>query len=285
MKYYKQILLLSSLLLSLFVNSCDIVTAPYNKTTSGNNDTTNDSNLTTILLEEYTGFKCKNCPVGARLAHSLVNLYKDRIVLVSLHSGYFAKPDKEGNFIYDFRTEIGEELCQVNNITTFPCGTINRMPYNNEKVIGSSNWVNAIQEIFNSYKIAPLAINLTPNLSDKKIDVKVDLIYSENASNQNYLSVWIIEDGIIYWQIDKEAEEQNVENYEHNAVLRYSFNGTWGNLLSSINIATGTKITKEYSYTIPDHSDWNTDNLQIVAFVYDGEADGRVLQAKKVKLK
>ena len=285
MKIKNIIYLVLSLSIVFLFNSCDEVSAPYEKNSSSEPSIDSSSNLTKILLEEYTGFKCNNCPKGARIAHSLMDAYSDRSILVSIHSGYFAKPDKSGNFTYDFRTDVGEELCSINNVSSFPCGTISRTPFNNEKIINGANWASAVQTFFETYKTAPVDIKITPNLSESQIDVTINLTYSQAASSQNYLSVWITEDGIKYWQIDKEATPPEVEDYIHNCVLRYSFNGTWGDLLSPVDIAMGTKIEKKYSYSLPKSSDWNLNNLKIVAFVYDNQSDGRVLQAKEVKLK
>ena len=35
-----------------------------------------------VLLEEFTGFRCVNCPSAATIAHELIEMYVDHIVVV-----------------------------------------------------------------------------------------------------------------------------------------------------------------------------------------------------------
>ena len=221
---------------------------PYSKTNTPIEST--DSNLTRVLIEEFTGFRCINCPRGARLAHSLAEHYSGRVTIVSIHAGGFASPD-EAPYLYDFRTAVGKELNSYFKVNSYPCGMINRMPYNSNKVMSSDFWSQAVQDLFGTYNLAPVKINIAPqfNASTSTIDVKVELEYFEAAPNTHKISVWITEDNIKYWQKDEKANPPDVEDYIHNGVLRYSFNGTWGDLVSSLEVAT--KLNTKVFYSLP----------------------------------
>ena len=67
------------------------------------------------------------------------------------------------------------------------------------------------------------------------------------------------------------------QSYVHNHVLRTPVNGTWGEVIS---LNTGEQKTKQFTQAIS--SDWNTENLSVVAFVYN---DNGVEQATKVHIK
>ena len=42
----------------------------------------------TILIEEFTGHQCPNCPRAAKALDDIVDTYGDRIVIVAIHANY-----------------------------------------------------------------------------------------------------------------------------------------------------------------------------------------------------
>lgn len=272
--------------ISLF-SSCDEVQQPFEKNVNPDTNITKDTPC--ILLEEFTGYKCINCPKATRMLHELINnSYKDKVIVVAFHAGNFAKPDAdaESHFQYDFRTDVGNELNSFFSVTSNPSATINRTPYQSGIVVNWGNWASAIQDYFEKNKTAPVKINLTSNFNRDKntLTANVDLEYLQAESAGNYLSVWVTENGIKYWQLDREADPKEVENYIHNHVFRHSFNGTWGDQISTSEIPVGTKVSKNYSFTFYKSCDWKPGNLNVVAFVYDANAGKKVLQAAETKV-
>ena len=63
-----------------------------------------------VLLEDYTGFKCVNCPAAAHEAHLLQEFYGDQMVVMGVHAGYYAEPDGSGNYTTDLTTTTGDAL-------------------------------------------------------------------------------------------------------------------------------------------------------------------------------
>ena len=61
-----------------------------------------------VLLTEFTGMKCVNCPRAAELAHSLLETYPDNFVVVAMHpaSNHFTTPEDP---LYDLRCEEADE--------------------------------------------------------------------------------------------------------------------------------------------------------------------------------
>ncbi len=45
-----------------------------------------------VLLEEFTGKGCTNCPKGSRELENLLTQFPNNLVAVSLHAGFFANP-------------------------------------------------------------------------------------------------------------------------------------------------------------------------------------------------
>ena len=104
----------------------------YNFDNPESNWIPNTNTRKNILLEDYTGHKCTNCPEAATIAVNLENDTSLGVIVASLHaspSGNFqvvVPPE----FNIDFTTIAGTEY--TNTIITEgvfpgnPCGTINR---------------------------------------------------------------------------------------------------------------------------------------------------------------
>ena len=87
-----------------------------------------NTNTKGILLEDYTGHKCTNCPAAAQTAKSLEDDSIKNVIVASIHAsadGSFQETD--GLYLNDYRTDAGDEY--VSEMTGFlgnPMGTINR---------------------------------------------------------------------------------------------------------------------------------------------------------------
>lgn len=222
-----------------------------------------------VLLEEFTGQKCVNCPDAHRIIERLEEQYGDALVVVSIHAGSFGIPSP-----YGLMQKEGEEYAKHWNIQAFPEGVVDRT--------GSSMsmdlWASAIRT--DSGKETDLEIDLDATLSsDKKnIYITTNLLCSENLSGK--LQLWVVENGIVTLQYDG---DNVITDYTHNNVFRGSVNGLWGQEVT-LSPNQGQKFDNSIAvYVDPtdDLASWNPDNLYIVGFVYD---DSGVVQVEKVKV-
>ena len=98
-----------------------------------------------VLLEEFTGKGCTNCPKGSREIENLLTRFPDNLVVVSLHAGFFANPQIFHIGQYDFRTAEGEILYDyLGPNFGYPAGVIDRTPVNNEMQLSANAWASAI---------------------------------------------------------------------------------------------------------------------------------------------
>src|SRR3989339_1616165 len=83
----------TNIFLFLF-SSCDEVSQPYLQTKKSFPSDTGF--IKKILLEDYTGFKCGNCPPSHVEAERLTKAWPDgygkRIIVLTVHAGYYADP-------------------------------------------------------------------------------------------------------------------------------------------------------------------------------------------------
>ena len=81
-----------------------------------------------VLVEEFTGVRCVNCPAGASELDNLRGIYGDRLVVVSVHAGEFSPPFSDSRF--DFRTPEGEALeKRLGAPLGYPTAVINRKQF------------------------------------------------------------------------------------------------------------------------------------------------------------
>ena len=78
--------LFASLLLSLMTTQCDVIDQPFKN--GGPQDTTSTAQLRNVLIEDFTGHRCKNCPKASKEIEALVDAFgADRIIGLAIHAG------------------------------------------------------------------------------------------------------------------------------------------------------------------------------------------------------
>lgn len=262
--------------------ACDEVNTPYRQ--SGGGDGEVMLNKRKIVLEEYTGFKCGNCPRASKLAHEIAGENDGQVILLSVHAGGYAVTDNDGLYQYDFRTNEGDELNKHFAINANPVGLISRATFSGTKIIFESSWAAKIDELKKTEPKMLIRLFREYNVSTKEIYLDVEITYLTAGEASHNLVLYILEDKIIKPQTDYSKTPPDLEEYEHNNVLRGSITGAWGEQLSKSTIPAGYTVRREYHYTIPEGKDWAPENLKILAFVQDHGKTNEIYQAEEIKL-
>ena len=278
-KLNKLIALLFCFSFLLVISSCDEITYPYRE---GTHIDTTDTVSQKILLEDFTGFRCNNCPAAHELAHDLQDIYGNRLVILSVHAGFYAEPNAQ--YTYDFRTAAGTEINDYFNVQAYPSGMINRTAYNNKTVLGSAYWGAAINSLKENTPKAKIELTPSYNGTSHSISVDVKIKYLSQSSANHYLVVQISEDSIVQIQLDKRKTPELIQNYVHNNVLRGSITSTWGDQVSSTVLQKDATVTKHYDFAIPDGSDWRPEKLKIVAYIHDKDDSWQIVQVEEAKI-
>lgn len=225
-----------------------------------------------ILIEDFTGQRCINCPTGTEIIHGIVVTYgEDNVIAVGIHSGPlgFAGNSKTVGLMTDTGNEYYTRWDKENKMGQ-PWVVFNRKTspdshYNNwAAMVGTiiSEKANLSVKIANAYDAATRTLTTT---------VGADGV---NGTVNGKLQVWIVEDGVKALQMMPDGRAN--KEYVHNHVFRAAVNGTWG---EDVTVKEGETTTKQYSYKLPEA--WNADNIAIVAFVYN---DGGVENVAKKHL-
>jgi thiol-disulfide isomerase/thioredoxin len=274
---YKNTTLIIILIQLLLFSSCDEVSLPYIQD-KGNSNGGDTATVRKVLIEDYTGFKCGNCPKAHTAAHNLIEQYGENVIVMAVHASFFANPDPQHP--YDFRTTTGTEWDEFFGISALglPKGMVNRLDYPLDHIKNYDAWQQYIDGIISQEPIVSIKITPDYNENSGKIDISVDYEYTETLEEYHNLNVCIIEDSIVQYQTDYASDPKDIYDYVHNHVLRLALNGSWGDKL------TDRSAIKTYSYTIPSESDWRPEKLKIIAFISDVENTYEVLQAEEVDL-
>lgn len=113
---------------------------------AGFNDDYVRVNKKVVLLEEFTGHRCVNCPEAIFLARDYVQTYGEQLLLMTIHAGGLANPIEEP-FDTDFRTEVGTDIFNQFNPVAVPTGMVNRKEYEGNVVLFKDSWEPAIQAL------------------------------------------------------------------------------------------------------------------------------------------
>ena len=276
----KNALLLPFVIVSfLGINSCDKIDDPYPETGNVPVDTSGSNNFTApdiatlkrrILIEDYTGHTCGNCPSAAIIARGLKTTYGDQVHILGVHAGFFAEPYGSGNeFRTDFRTASGEEWNTDFGVTGNPKGMVSRLEYGSVVVLDPSAWGSAASILIDNEPLFDVQMEIDYDSGNKTFTVDVGT-YVVNSVTGNYnLVVCVVEDSIVDWQQDYSlpSADQHVEDYVHEHVLRDNINGTYGSALITGSELAETWLVQSYIYTLD--SEWNADHCSVLAFVAD----------------
>ena len=281
----KSAIIIASLAVIFAMASCDKLKEPYiiesNVTPSDTiplvaSDTANFDGKVVVLLEDYTGVKCNNCPEAGNLALQLQEQNEGHLVVLGVHPKS-ALQNPAGGFP-DFRTDDGNEWNNYFNIAAYPNGLVNRTG----GVLGSAQWTSAVNNIIGND--APIRLIVKTEFDDATRELKVSIhskFLIDVASNDVRLTTCMMEDKIVGKQVTPNGVD---ENYVHRHVFRGTAdNQTWGRVLSSAeSISEGSNFITNMKFTLSD--DYNADEFYIVAFISDNNTK-EVLMAAETKIK
>lgn len=209
-----------------------------------------------VLFEDYTGTWCGYCTsMSARIDE--MKSITDDISVVSIHVG---------NDPFTFSE--AQALVDHFEVIFVPTG------YQDRQYFYGDAWPAEFVTDYAGLEV-PITISLSSNLNGNELSVNVDILSEENMEGHN-LVVYLLEDGLIANQANANNNNQDSEYYQlgnpipdfvHDDVLRASLTDVFGDPINSVEALT--TYSENLIYTVP--SDYNLENLRLVAFVTDEE--------------
>lgn len=256
-----------------------------------------DKPLKNVLIEDFTGALCVNCPDAAEQIKTAKNQFPDRIVSMAIHAGarVFVTP-KKGSSKYDFRTTAGDNLSTLlESDGNLPIGAVDRVKFEGEDniVVGREKWVSYASSQLN--KPTPVSIDIDFwNVNEDSFTTQVRVLYHEQLDDsvQHYLSVYVVEDSVKDYQ--KDINLGDIKDYKHDQVFRAavtSYDGELMNETPEMSLVPGRVFQRAFNVQIEEDdpenefdTSWGQD-LEIVAVVHLKTAiDFEVLHVVKAKV-
>lgn len=215
-----------------------------------------------VLIEDFTGQRCINCPNAADKIEQLKKEYGEfNIIAVGIHSGPLAVFSR--GKILGLRTEEGDAYYDHWGIQEEPTGYINRTG----AISTIDKWDALVRETIQ--KPTPVTLEANTLFEADTRELNIQVIASTNTALDAKLQLWLTESGITAQQAMPDGS--NNPDYVHNHVFRTSVNGTWG---TDLHMPEGDVIVKEFTCQVKE--EWDVENMCLVAFIYNASG---VLQA------
>lgn len=275
--------LLLSILLGLFalsIVSCDVIEDPIKD--NGNTadcvktrtDTVNpqtsfpDTVYRNVLVEDFTGHRCKNCPKATKALKDMKDAMGEDLVVLAIHSGAstFTAPNPP-DYPTDFTTVEGDDIADwFGGVPAQPIGMVNRDNYSAGSISHFkiySQWNGIASGYLTETAVAELWS--MSYVSGTCITAHCQATFLEDVSNNYSIAVYLKEDGIIAPQLL--PDDTRDPDYVHNNVLRDAFTFALGEPLTTSPVTSMTNVHRSYQLEI--NPDWNTSNLKVVTVLFD----------------
>lgn len=230
-----------------------------------------------VLLEDYTGVRCVNCPDAAAEIKQLQAAYGNNLVVVGV---YPMEPNGltlpyPGDM--DLRTDAAQTYATAFQIEEFPQGMVNR-----KSVLNYQAWGGAIQEVFDDSSADYVNLTASAKLSGTNMQVNINGNFKQDYPAEGDINViaMIVEDNI---NVRQQTHEGVNKEYIHSHVLRAVISDdVWGDKVLDAQPAEGADFTKQYTAALDEA--WKSQDLALVVAVVNARSR-EVLQAAYAHLK
>lgn len=262
------------------MTSCDKLDPPY-ATVKTSYDT---ANKPFVLLEEYTGHKCNNCPLATQKAHKMAEYYGGKVILMSVHATDLALPDPK--YVLDLMTPEGTYWCTKYALSYVPRALVNRAIVGSGYPVNSDKWGVAIEEQMAKGVRAFVKVSASYNGSSKEVTASVTTWFKQALSSNAKINLFILEDSIQGLQANKDTAAgptPDIDPYFFNYTFRAAMTDKDGDQLTPT-----VEVNKAYTFTktFPANTAWNTKQLSVVATVVDPTSGtlGEIIGVAKTKV-
>lgn len=240
---------------TILMGACDKIDSD-NRWTSGGEIAIPEEDQRTVLVEEYTGQNCINCPQAAAELKKIAKLYPGKVITVAMHAL------RTGQARPELASEAADAYAAEFQIpSSVPGVMINRQnlgdsKYSQKKAL----WSSLIASHVNTPALYRIELAATQMNKEKWVDIKVAArtrTEMTHAATDLGIQLWVVED----IRAEQTTPDGKKTDFFHHNVLRGALNGIKG---------TDYTVGKDYSLqTALPSSVKEIDNSKIVAFLFN----------------
>ena len=243
-----------------------------------------NAQLKNVLIEEFTGVKCPNCPDGHNIVATIQNANPSRVIAIGYYPFGQAQTEPLKDLTKaDFRIADATELSTLlGGIQFLPIAAVDRKMFGGAILTARTLWSSNVQARLAVATPINMQLSVSYDDASREAIIKTTLKYTSALSTKHNISLAIYENNLV------DAQEYPTyidSSYTFKHVLRDVITPVGGaSVLDSLtNKAAGLVFEKTILYTLP--AKWNPSNCKIVAFVHDAAATKEVYQVIEKSVK
>lgn len=244
-----------------------------------------------VLVEEFTGQNCNNCPIAHNLLDSIAVLHSGHVNSIGYYFYGGTPTNPVAGSSHDFRDSTSNSVANAvfGGVSGIPIGGVDRVPGTNSPPleIGYTGWSDAINTGLGVADSMNLKLESAFDNSTSTASIKATVTYTKAVNIPQNLTVVIVEDSIV----DKQEFPTTIQdNYVFTDVFRAMItNAPFGNPLQvagSDNKEAGRLFQRIFTYKpktitpaiVPKH-------CRVIAFVNTvSGSDYHVAQSVQCKM-
>lgn len=222
-----------------------------------------------VLIKDFTGARCVNCPAAAEYAHNLQHqLDEDHIFIMSVHAGFLAQP--MGNFP-NFLTDEGTEW--YNNHDSNPLFTVDHVALTDGNSLKVEQIDTPVVTALDEEQSFEIVIGRQFDPTSRQLQVNIQAVSLTDRDGHFFITACLVEDNIVGWQIIPGGTDKE---YVFHNVFRGTLNGAYGESFEDHHVDSDD--TFSFSYNTEINADYNADECYVVVYVYDRNQGDKILQ-------
>ena len=227
----------------------------------------------TVLIKDFTGARCVNCPAAAEHAHNLQHqLSEDHIFVMSVHAGYLAQP--MGQFP-DFLTDEGTEW--YNNHDSNPLFAVDHVALTEGNTLNETQIDAPVAAALNEEQSFEIVVRPSYDEASRQLQVNIQALAWSDMDGPFNITVCLVEDHIIGWQTTPSGVNRE---YDFRNVFRGTLNGANGEAFGITHVEANE--SSHFNYSTEINADYNADECYLMVYVSQGD---QILQTAVKKIK
>ena len=266
----KNILLLSLAALMLTIMGCDKIDInhthkPYVIQGGGK----------TVLLKDFTGARCVNCPAAAQTAHELQHqLGEDRVFILSVHAGYLATAI--GQFP-DFTTPEGTQW--YNDNSSNPLFSVDHVALTDGNTLYVEQVDAPLSEALAEGQTFAISTVNAYDEATRQLSVASEVSALADVTGTLYFTACLVEDSLVGRQVVPGGIDTA---YVFRNVFRGTLNGYDGEPVGNGQVYVDDAFNFRYSVDLDPA--YNEDQCYVMTYVYN-KVDGKIYQTDLKKIR